>query len=883
MQDTTQGRERGESIMVISEQYKFNNKNTGISDQTTTFKNRILEKWFYKTEEFSVQYSASLNMPIIDNDGTVYIGAEDYNNGIQYYAFNPDGSLKWRNASISNDNGGVYGSAISDSDGQIYIPTNDYLTALDRSGGKQWEYNTVGRVKPPVLDNDGTIYSGSSGSVFALNPDGTEKWKSNININRLKGIAFDGSDLYITSADGNTAGYLKKVSTVDGSVLWSTSLGSPGEYGAPILSDAIYLSDYDGNLREFDYSGNEIWSYSPPDLNNSSTSAPSIDSDFNIYYCISYYDGSDYRSRIYSVDSSGNERWYYEFEGTGERGTSPIIDDNDNIITAGPNGVVYIFDQDGTRINSITVDGVPYQDGPAISSDSTLYIGTNQGVTALTNYTIEMIEPLNGDTLTTHYIFTDWESQGENWNATKWHDINFIDVGSDEQYTHEVNSETVTITSRAYLSTEDYKDTFVTIFLDDDWIRIKSPQEGDTVNSKDVPVWFEWEDSNGDFQLEMDDSYTVTFSSLEGYEHIYAFEDLADLTTHTAYVEMLDSTNSIVSDSATFYIDTSLEWSLEVYNQFTESWEEKDYNHFEIHRGNGRNIKSPTAKIKINPKISIERNDRVRLLYQGKEKFRGYAPSNGRIDEEGYKNYELRGRGYKILQQEVSVSLTSTNPANILEECFKDTNWEVDVESTGITIDSYDVISKRKKIVQEMLDRSGYVFRVDTVNQIFYFESYDRGENIQQLLSSLQGDQFYIKEWEEDQMDTIVNEVTVKSPDGTYSSTAFGSSNLGYNRSKTYYVDYINSNSEASELALARLNTEPDSYGDVVVGGARYDPKDWINAPFRVLEQSRNINKILVCNKMVIYEDYMELKLGKSEYWGIQEARRKNYSLEDQS
>ena len=109
--------------------------------------------------------------PSIDEDGTIYIGSED-----QYlYAFNPDGSLKWRYLT----GGWVFTTPAIGAD-EIYFGSDDYyLYSLTKDGVLKWRYGTSDSVNgSPVLDADGVIYFSSwDGALYAVDMNGALKWR----------------------------------------------------------------------------------------------------------------------------------------------------------------------------------------------------------------------------------------------------------------------------------------------------------------------------------------------------------------------------------------------------------------------------------------------------------------------------------------------------------------------------------------------------------------------------------------------------------------------------------------------------------------------------------------------------------------------------------
>lgn len=125
-------------------------------------------RWAFAAGDFDVR-----SQPSIDTDGTIYFGTKG-NNGY-VYAVNPNGTMKWRHATV-----------------------NDLVCP----GCGPDVYNT------PAIGADGTIYVANElAFVYAFNPDGTILWKdNNLAVNggiteSSAALAADGT-LYIGTAYG---------------------------------------------------------------------------------------------------------------------------------------------------------------------------------------------------------------------------------------------------------------------------------------------------------------------------------------------------------------------------------------------------------------------------------------------------------------------------------------------------------------------------------------------------------------------------------------------------------------------------------------------------------------------------------------------------------
>ncbi len=151
--------------------------------------------------------------PALAEDGTIYFGQRAAG-GDNFFAVNPDGSLKWKvglEAQISS------GPSIA-VNGDLYVPIDfkvsqgmnkGLLLALDSADGSElWRYETDGGVSSvPAVGFDGTIYFATSAhKLIALRPDGTELWVfepgGTNRISRSSPTIAENGTLYYGSSEG---------------------------------------------------------------------------------------------------------------------------------------------------------------------------------------------------------------------------------------------------------------------------------------------------------------------------------------------------------------------------------------------------------------------------------------------------------------------------------------------------------------------------------------------------------------------------------------------------------------------------------------------------------------------------------------------------------
>ncbi len=315
--------------------------------------------------------------PAIGADGTIYIGSNYYNettyeSGGILYALNPNGTKKWAyaitNSSIESS------SPTIGNDGTIYIGGQNYdsdtdtitgfLYAINPNGTKKWSYETNGGIESsPAIGLNGIIYIGSGyydayndidyGYLYAINPNGTKKWVYSItNVNLEYSSPTIGSDgtIYITSQH--------------------------------------YDYDTDTNyavLYAINSNGAKKWSKS---FNGMINSPSAISSNGTIYVGVTYHNSITYEPYgvLYALDSNGTQKWNYTTQGPldpsptiGADGTIYVADDG-----AMPNGILYALNPNGTFKWLYHTD-FSIDSSPAIAKDGTLYFGSEGG----TFYAIE--------------------------------------------------------------------------------------------------------------------------------------------------------------------------------------------------------------------------------------------------------------------------------------------------------------------------------------------------------------------------------------------------------------------------------------------------------------------------------------------------------------
>jgi outer membrane protein assembly factor BamB len=219
--------------------------------------------------------------PTIGPDGTVYIG------GDAVYAFNANGSLRWRFAT-----GGHVGTAPGLlPDGTVVAGSQDNLVyGITPAGTKRWDFRAGDDIEStPAIAEDGSIYFGSDdGKLYALTSEGQLRWAFDAG-NDLRGSPAigPGGTIYIGSFDG-----LFFAVRPDGTLDWTFRAGDRILSSALVDSGgAVLFGAQDDRLYALESNGHLRWSV---ELGGDVDSSPALGPDGTIYV------GSDDR-KLYAL------------------------------------------------------------------------------------------------------------------------------------------------------------------------------------------------------------------------------------------------------------------------------------------------------------------------------------------------------------------------------------------------------------------------------------------------------------------------------------------------------------------------------------------------------------------------------------------------------
>ncbi|MBP7735619.1 MAG: PQQ-binding-like beta-propeller repeat protein [Spirochaetes bacterium] len=341
--------------------------------------------WEFKTKK------GIFSSPVVDGDGTVYIGSADQ----RFYAIRKDGSLKW-----SVQTGEIIDSAaLLDDRGRVYVGSGDALVyCIDRQSGVvlwrskahsveevqkefglktynvNWFEGNIG-----ILKNGTLLAPNDNYLVYAISRDNGKRITQYIAnemiwslpaVNTRTGLVFFGTDFMA----------LKNVycyDTATGKLKW-TAGGLGTNAASPLLTSdkkngALVIGGFDGFVRAYAQdSGKELWKFGARDhvyasaaqLSDGTIIVPSAD------------------GTIYAIDpESGKRKW--AFDTLEPIRSSPAVGGKDLIYVGSGEGRLFCVNPDGTlrwAYRCIGDDRNDLNASPALGKEGVYVAGENGGV-----------------------------------------------------------------------------------------------------------------------------------------------------------------------------------------------------------------------------------------------------------------------------------------------------------------------------------------------------------------------------------------------------------------------------------------------------------------------------------------------------------------------
>jgi outer membrane protein assembly factor BamB len=328
--------------------------------------------------------------PALGSDGTIYfVGSNtfDFHNDT-LYAVAPNGTLKWRSEScnITSKSAPLIGA-----DNTIYLSGTSILYAFYPNGTSKWQYKAQDStgMSSPVIAPDGTIYFSNSNKFYAVNSNGTLKWvtnETNVTASHFSAPALspDGTTIYFGGGlDGNALYALNS----DGSVKWSFPLEGIGQgvyspavdqNGTIYFTTEIYDSEGSKISYAVNFNGTQKWNFKiSADQSFSSYNSPVLGSNGTVYLATN-------KGIVYALSSDGNLKWKYQTDSKLPIDYAMAVDSNGTLYFG--SDYLYALDVNGTLKwryqlnNNLTPNNNTLKVmAPIISSNGTLYVGSNDG------------------------------------------------------------------------------------------------------------------------------------------------------------------------------------------------------------------------------------------------------------------------------------------------------------------------------------------------------------------------------------------------------------------------------------------------------------------------------------------------------------------------
>lgn len=335
--------------------FRYDQRNTGSSPQPAIFNGNV--PWMFQTGK------GIFSTPVIDRDGTIYIGSADHN----FYAISSSGEEKWRYTTGEM----IDSAAILPADylaagkNTVILPSGDgflYNLDLDKKTDVSeerviWKFDA--RISPRASYNnwfegniavgyDGTLYAGNTNfNYYAITPDGDLKWTYPTTSNNWSIAALD-EDGTIYWASNDTL--IRAVDSL-GNEKWTTrTLGFIAASAAIGTDGTVYIGSFDSYLYALNpLDGRVLWKFK---TNDHIYASVALGSDTTGNTNAIYFGSSD--GSFYAVDPDGNLAWAYD---TGDPIRSSAVlgaDQNNNrdaiVYFGAGNGKLYALNTlDGSR------------------------------------------------------------------------------------------------------------------------------------------------------------------------------------------------------------------------------------------------------------------------------------------------------------------------------------------------------------------------------------------------------------------------------------------------------------------------------------------------------------------------------------------------------
>lgn len=328
------------------------------------------------------------------------------------------------------------------------------------------------------------------------------------------------------------------------------------------------------------------------------------------------------------------------------------------------------------------------------------------------------------------------------------------------------------------------------------------------------------------------------------------------------------------------------------YDESAATWKTIDQAMWRVENGVSSKMPAPRAVIETNANVDLLPNTDIRIREGTEPIFVGYTRNGGEYGDRGQQRINCRSEAYKILNEEVSVSVTSGTDADVISTAISNTSRSTDFSlsypETAINIGDYDATERKLKVIlRDMADRTG---------RVWYFTSDANTLSIQSLgyrgtWETLETgtDNIAIEKWNGGEIDAVQNSITVTGTgsDPVTSDTIEDTNSIDkYGRqSASYSYRWIQTKTQANDLANQLLIPEPLESGKVTIPETAVSGNTWDNLSNYTIDLSdstRGINSVLATiEKQVIQEGRTTLYVGKGVSYAESSINRNSQSQQD--
>lgn len=204
-----------------------------------------------------------------ETDGAIW--AQPVSDGVKVYVASMDhflyalnlktGEMLWK----VDAKGAIVGTPELDEEGVLYLASNgDVVMAVDSARGTiLWEQTLTSPVWSGMVVHEGTLYFGDlQGAFYAMDAkNGKTLWKVDVNGAMIARPAFIPDGLVVVTEAGSAIRL-----SLDGTKVWTKDFLNAKLYTSPVVSgEKVIIAAVGAEqlLYALDFSGNQIWSFSP--------------------------------------------------------------------------------------------------------------------------------------------------------------------------------------------------------------------------------------------------------------------------------------------------------------------------------------------------------------------------------------------------------------------------------------------------------------------------------------------------------------------------------------------------------------------------------------------------------------------------------------------